>query len=62
MSNDFSISTPYDELADAKHEAYKLMYDKTARDIKITKYAWPAWEQDEPSPAPTSNIVWRLGK
>lgn len=62
MSNDFSISDPFDTLADAKHEAYKLMYDKTASDIKIIKYDWPAWEQDEPSPTPTSNIVWQLGK
>lgn len=62
MSNDFSISKPFDTLADAKKEAYKLMYDKTASDIKITKYDWPAWKQGEPSPTPTSNIVWQLGK
>ena len=26
LSNDFSISEPFDTLADAKHEAYELMY------------------------------------
>lgn len=62
LSNDFSISKPFDTLADAKHEAYKLLHDKTASDIKITKYDWPAWTQGEPSPTPTSNIVWQLGK
>lgn len=62
LSNDFSISKPYDELADAKHEACQLISDKTASDIKITKYDWPAWKQGQPSPTPTSNIVWQLGK
>lgn len=62
LSNDFSISEPFDTLADAKHKAYKLMYDKNASDIKITKYEWPAWKQGEPSPTPTHIIVWQLGK
>ena len=62
MSNDFSISDPFDTLADAKHEAYALLNDKTASDIKITKYDWPAWKHGQPSPTPTSNIVWQLGK
>lgn len=62
MSNDFSISEPYDTLADAKHEAHNLMNDKTASDIKITKYDWPAWKQGEPSPTPIHTIVWQLGK
>lgn len=62
MSNDFSISEPFDTLADAKHEACQLISDKTASDIKITKYDWPAWTQGQPSPTPTSNIVWQLGK
>lgn len=62
MSNDFSISDPFDTLADAKHEAYKLMYDKKASNIKITKYEWPAWEQGEPSPIPTHTVVYQLGK
>lgn len=60
--NDFSISKPFDTLADAKHEAYELMYDKTASDIKITKYDWPAWQQDEPSPTSMHTVVWQLGK
>ena len=62
LSNDFSISEPFDTLADAKHEACQLISDKTASDIKITKYDWPAWKQGQPSPTPTSNIVWQLGK
>ena len=62
LLNDFSISKPFDTLADAKHEACKLMYDKKASDIKITKYAWPAWRQGQPSPTPTHTIVWQLGK
>lgn len=62
LLNDFSISKPFDTLADAKHEAYNLMLDKKASDIKIAKYAWPAWRQGKPSPTPTSNIVWQLGK
>lgn len=62
MLNDLSISKPFDTLADAKHEAYALLNDKTASDIKITKYDWPAWEQGEPSPTPTHTIVWQLGK
>lgn len=62
MSNDFSISEPFDKLADANHEVYKLMDDKTVSDIKITKYAWPAWKQGEPSPTSTHTIVWQLGK
>ena len=62
MSNDFSISEPFDTLADAKRNAYKLIYDTTASDIKIIKYAWPAWQQDEPSPTPTHTIVYQLGK
>ena len=62
LSNDFSISEPFDTLADAKHEACQLISDKTASDIKITKYDWPAWRQGNPSPTPTSNIVWQLGK
>ena len=61
-SNCFSISTPYATLADAKHEAYNLMLDKTASDIKITKYDWSAWQQGEPSPNPTRSVVWQLGK
>lgn len=62
LLNDCSISEPYDELADAKHEAYKLMYDNKASDIKITKYDWPAWKHGQPSPTPTHTIVWQLGK
>lgn len=62
MLNDFSISKPYDTLIDAKHEAYNLMQDETASDIKITKYEWPAWKQGEPSPTPTHTVVWQLGK
>lgn len=62
MSNAFSISEPYKTLAEAKHEAYKLMYDKNASDIKITKYAWPAWQQGKPSPTPTHTIVWKMNK
>lgn len=62
LSNDFSISEPFDTLADAKHEACQLISDTTASDIKITKYDWPAWKQGQPSPTPTSNIVWQLGK
>ena len=62
MSNDFSISDPFDTLADAKHEAYKLISDKTASDIKITKYDWPAWTQGQPSPTPTHTIVWKMNR
>lgn len=62
MSNDFSISEPFETLADAKHEACQLMYDKKASNIKITKYEWPAWQQGQPSPTPTHAIVWQLGK
>ena len=62
MSNDFSISEPYDELADAKHEAYKLISDQTASDIKITKYDWTAWQQGQPSPTPTHTIVWKMNR
>lgn len=62
MSNDFSISEPFDTLTDAKHEAYNLMNDKNASNIKIIKYDWPAWEQGEPSPTPTHTLVWQLGK
>lgn len=62
MSNDFSISKPFDTLADAKHEAGQLISDKTASDIKITKYDWPAWKHGQPSPTPTHAIVWQLGK
>lgn len=62
LSNDFSISEPFDTLADAKHEAYKLMRDETSSDIKITKYDWTAWKQGEPSPTPTHTVVWESGK
>lgn len=62
MSNAFSISETFDTLAEAKHEAYKLMYDKNASDIKITKYTWPAWQQGKPSPTPTHTIVWKMNK
>lgn len=62
MLNDFSISKPYDTLIDAKHEAYNLMQDETASDVKITKYKWSAWKQGKPSPTPTHTVVWQLGK
>lgn len=62
MSNDFSISEPFETLADAKKEAHKLMYDKKASDIKITKYDWPAWKQGQPSSTPTHTIVWKMNR
>ena len=62
LSNDFSISKPFDTLADAKHEACQLISDKTASDIKITKYDWPAWKHGQPSPTPTHTIVWKINK
>lgn len=62
MSNDFSISEPFETLADAKHEAHKLMYDKKTSDIKITKYDWPAWQQGQASPTPTHTIVWKMNR
>ena len=62
LSNDFSISKPFDTLADAKHEACQLISDKTASDIKITKYDWPAWKHGQPSPTPTHTIVWKMNR
>lgn len=62
MSNNFSISEPYDTLADAKHEAYKLMNDKRVSDIKITKYEWEKWYKGDNSPIPNTKIVWKVNK
>lgn len=60
MSNAFSISAPFNTLAEAKHEAYKLMYDKTASDIKITKYNWKNWYKGDNSPTPNTKVVWKV--